>query len=536
MVQENDISYIVKVIQNIDSRLKRIENELSIRQYEPDEEIKQPETPTENKPLDEEIEFRFGQRWFAKFGIIAFLLAVINLIILPITQISSTIILIIGALIGTTLIFSPIFISKSIKDLSAYLFGSGIIILYFSALKLHYFTTTPIFDNLNFVLIHLYAIAFVALGYSINKRFQYLTSLSFILFELNSLFSNSAFLVLVTILGLSLLSVLLSRRFNWDGLLNISLIINYLTQLIWFINNPLLGNQIIIDPMKSYSAIITLFMVAIYGFGRVKEFEYEINEGFAITRSIFNSLISSTLIFFLVQKLSVNFLFITSIILALLFISIAAYHYILIKSKIVTFIYSMAGYIALSIGIISFFDTPHNFVLLCWQSVLVVSTALWFRSKFIVVANIFIFVLILFANFLSGNGFNASSLNFGIVALISARIINWQKTRLGLETQNIRNSYLIIATIINPIVLYHILPGQFVGLAWIGLAFLYYVLGKILVNKKYRLMSTFTLILALIYSLIFGLTAGEPLFKIISFAIVSISLILMSIIYSKLKE
>lgn len=536
MVHESELTNLEKLIQKIDSRLTRIESELSIRQYEPDEEVKpQTESSVETSAKDEEIEFKFGQRWFAKFGIIAFLLAVINLIVLPITQISPNIILAVGALLGTSLIILPFFIHNKIKDLSGYLFGSGIIILYFSALKLHYFTSSPVFENINLVLIHLYAIAAVALSYSIFKKSQYLASISLLSFGINSLISDSTFIVITTIIILSWLSVSFSRKFNWDGLLNFSIIITYLIQLIWFINNPILGNQIALEPEKSYSVIATLILIAFYGFGRTKPFEHEVNEGFAITRSIFNSSLGSLLSYYLVLNLSKDLFFATSVVIALLLISIAAYHYVTIKSKIVTFIYSMAGYTALSIGIISYFDTPINFVLLCWQSVLVVSTALWFRSKFIVVANIFIFVLILLANFTSGNGFNASSLNFGIVALVSARIINWQKNRLGLETQNLRNAYLIIATIINPIITYQILPGHLVGIAWIGLAFLYYVLGKILENKKYRLMSTFTLILSLIYSFIFGLTAGEPLYKIISFVIVSLSLILMSIIYSKLK-
>lgn len=536
MVHENDLSNLEKLIQKIDSRLTRIENELSIRQYEPEEEFKQEQVSEDSEPIDEKIEFRFGQRWFAKFGIIAFLLAVINFIVLPITQISPSIILIIGAIIGTILIISPFINIEKIKDLSGYLFGSGIFILYFSALKLHFFSSSPIFENLNFVIIHLYAIALVSLIYSVSKRSQYLSFISFLLLGLNSLLSDSTFVVIITLLILGTLSVILSRKLCWDGLLNFSIIANFITQFLWFINNPLLGNQISLDPEKSYSVIVTIILITLYGFGRVKQFEHEVNEGFAITRSIFNSLIGLALSFYLVLKLNNNLFFATSIFLTLLFISIAAYHYISIKSKIVTFIYSMVGYTALSIGIISYFGTPLNFVLLCWQSVLVVSTALWFRSKIIVIANIFIFVLILIANFISGNGLNASSLNFGIVALISARLINWQKNRLGLETQNIRNTYLIIATIINPIIIYNILPGHLIGIAWICLAFIYYFLGKILENKKYRLMSTFTLILALIYSFIFGLTAGEPMYKIISFAVVSISLILMSVIYSKLKS
>lgn len=539
MVQENDLSNLVKLINKIDARLTRIESELSVRQYEPEEESKFEEISeidSTREEKDEEVEFRFGQKWFAKFGIVAFLLAILNLIVLPLPQISSSLIIIIGSMIGLILVASPFVVRNKIKEFSGYLFGSGIIILYFTILKLHYFTEAPMIENLNTLLINQYFISLVALIYAILKKSQFLTALCFLLLNLTSLFANTVYAVHLSILVITFLAVTFSKKYNWDGLLNFSFVINIFTQLLWYLNNPLLGNQINIEAGKSYSVIITLITIAVYGFGRVKSFTNEIEEGTAITRSIIVSVFGYLLSFYMVFRLNSNLFFATNILIALLFILIASYHYVKIQSKIVTFIYSMVGYASLSIGIVSYFGIPTNFVLLCWQSVLVVSTALWFRSKFIVVANFFIFLSILIANFIIGNGLNASSLNFGIVALVSARIINWQKNRLGLETQNLRNAYLILATIINPVIIYQILPGQYVGIAWIGLAFLYYVLGKILANKKYRLMSTFTLVVSLIYSVIYGLTAGEAIYKVISFVVVSIALIIMSVIYSKTKR
>jgi hypothetical protein len=197
----------------------------------------------------------------------------------------------------------------------------------------------------------------------------------------------------------------------------------------------------------------------------------------------------------------------------------------------------MLAYAALSVSIILTFSSPNYFIWLCWQSLAVVSTALWFRSKFIVVANFFIFIMIALAYFASTGGIDISisALSFGAVALISARIMNWKKERLELQTDNLRNAYLIVAFLLIPFVLYINLPSQFVGISYIGLAVAYYLFGKIINNKKYRLMASGTLLLSIIYIFIFGITSSNTTYKIFSFLLVSIALVIISIVYAKIR-
>ena len=72
------------------------------------------------------------------------------------------------------------------------------------------------------------------------------------------------------------------------------------------------------------------------------------------------------------------------------------------RSKYSTFIYVMLGYMALSAAIVSASTSPEYFVWLSWQSILVVSTAVWFRSRFIVVANFFIYLMLFAAYIILG--------------------------------------------------------------------------------------------------------------------------------------
>jgi hypothetical protein len=78
------------------------------------------------------------------------------------------------------------------------------------------------------------------------------------------------------------------------------------------------------------------------------------------------------------------------------------------------------------------------------------------------------------------------SLSFGIVALISARILNWKKDQLELKTEQMRNAYLLSALFIIPYALYQMFPAGYVSLSWIAIAIIYYFLSIILKNVKYR--------------------------------------------------
>jgi uncharacterized membrane protein len=143
--------------------------------------------------------------------------------------------------------------------------------------------------------------------------------------------------------------------------------------------------------------------------------------------------------------------------------------------------------------------------------------------------------VLLIAFITSGQTYNVSSLSFGLVALISARLINIHQQRLELQSEQLRNAYLLVAMIFIPYILYEILPAYLVGISWIILAFIYYVVGKLINNKKYRLMASGTLIMSLAYIFIFGLTSGESLYKIVSFLLVSVALVIISVVYTKVR-
>jgi predicted benzoate:H+ symporter BenE len=92
-----------------------------------------------------------------------------------------------------------------------------------------------------------------------------------------------------------------------------------------------------------------------------------------------------------------------------------------------------------------------------------------------------------------------------------------------------------MAFFILPYVLFAVLPSSFVGLSWAGLALLYYLMSKLLNNKKYRMMAVSTLILTSLYLAAFGITSADITYKIISFLAVSIILLIISVMYTRMR-
>jgi hypothetical protein len=338
---------------------------------------------------------------------------------------------------------------------------------------------------------------------------------------------------MLTLISVSV--VALSQKFSSSSLMVFGIIFTTLAHSLWFVNNPLLGYQLQITTDYQYNLLFLLAYLLIYGAGSlmlIKDKKQELDELFL---TIMNASLGYGL-FLLISILSgVKSLgivhsgaFVVLMLLAIMFWTRE-------RSKYGSFIYAMFAYAALSAAIIASYSDPTYFILLCWQSIVVISTALWFRSKFIIVANTFIFGALLITYFINVSAVGIEGISFGLAALVSARVLNWQKTRLELTTDNIRLAYLIMAFLSLPYVLFEVLPSSFVGLSWAGLALLYYLMSKLLRNKKYRMMAVSTLILTCFYLAAFGIASDDITYKIISFLAVSVILIIISIMYTRMR-
>ena len=529
----NDLSKIVKMLDSINARLSAIEEVVHLPKPD-DAETNQVTTETVYKESSEEREFRFGEQWFAKIGIIAFMLAVFNFLVLPFENISHHIILFSGYFISLVLIGLSFIGAKFLKNFSGYTLGSGLILLFIATLRLHFFGSEPIIDSVPLLIVLLYIVTGFAIGISIKRGSSYLTTLSMIFFYVTTLISDYPVLIFAALIIGAIGVSYLDKRNDWNVLSIITILFTYLVHLLWYVNNPILGKEVLTRLDWNLNLLVIPVYILIFGLANVNKVSEEVDDFYSVQKTILNSVLGFGLFLLIAINSNFNISGWLNLITAAALLFLASLHWTKQKSRFSTFLYAMLAYASLSASIMLLSSFPNYFIWLCWQSIAVVSTALWFRSKFIVVANFFIFIL-LFISYLVTKGLDMplSALSFGLVALISARIMNWQKERLELKTDSLRIAYLIVAFIINPFVLYLNLPTHFVGISYIGLALVYYFIGRIISNQKYRLMATGTLILSIIYIFIFGLTSSNTTYKIISFLLVSIAFVFISIVYAK---
>jgi len=225
-----------------------------------------------------------------------------------------------------------------------------------------------------------------------------------------------------------------------------------------------------------------------------------------------------------------------NLLLAVFFIAGASLNWVYRQGKYTSSIYACFGYLALSIAIFAQFDSPQYFIWLGWQSLLVISSALWFRSRIIIVVNSLIYLGIFLAYLYLAPSTNLVNLSYAIIALTSARILNWKKERLELKTDMIRIAYLASAFIIVLYGLYNAVPSNFVSLSWLVAALFYFVMSQLLNNMKYRWMAFLTIFALIVHVFLIDLARLDAAFRIILFLAIGTALLGLSLFYTRYRK
>jgi hypothetical protein len=427
------------------------------------------------------------------------------------------------------------FWKQTFLQLSGYLISGGFVLLYLTTMRLYYFGVEKAIDSFPVIIILLLAVTLITLVTAVRRNSINFASLGITFGIATAVLSDYSYFIFSLISVLSICVVLFHLKYKWNSLLFYGMFLSYFTHLIWFINNPLLGNTIQTVSQPELNLFFILVYAIIFSAAYLFPGKDEQDNYVSASAAMFNSSGGFGLFILITLLTSPSAHSIYHFVAAFIFITIAVVYWVKLNNKYSTFFYAMFGYVALSIAIIGQFEKPDYFIWLCWQSLFVVSTAVWFRSKFIIVANFMIYLMMFFGYLIVGESAGGISLSFGIVALISARILNWKKDQLELKTEQMRNAYLLSALFIIPYALYQMFPAGYVSLSWIAIAIVYYLLSIILKNVKYRWMALATYFLTVVYVFIFGITSAETLLKIMSFVVLGVSLIIVSLIYTRKK-
>jgi len=479
------------------------------------------------------LEMKVGQFWLAKIGVIVFTIGIASILILPFQNFPSFLPSSIGLAASLLILGLSKFWNKNNNYMVNYLMGSGIVTLFISVLRLHFFSTTPVISSDYFLVILLLVVVTFSMFLAVKKNTEGIAALGIVLFSVTALISNNSVITFLLLILLSLSTVFFNKKYKWPFLFWIGIFATYISHLIWYLNNPFLGNELAFRTESQYNIIFLLAYLIIYALGNLPG-DPNVKEDLKTSSiSFFNCAMFDGLFILILFTSNANAgLYLLA---AVVLILISIVYWTKQQSKFSTFLYSMSGYLGLSIAIILITPHPDYYFWLGLQSVLVISTAVWFRSKIIVVANFIIFITIILSYLITEAHSGLTLISFGIIALVSARILNWKQMRLELKTDQMRNIYLLVGLLVIPYSLYRSVNIEYVSLSWIALSLSYYVLSILLKTKKYRWMALITLLLTVGYSFILGLSSSDTSFKIISFLSVGIALIITSVIYSRKK-
>lgn len=526
-------------IQQLKNRINLMEAILDIRKLKNPHSVTKDELPDEDFELsftsksEDSIEFRVGEYGMAWLGNIVLLFGLSFLI----QYLQNSGHLIFSALIGfisVAAIYGSSYLTRiSYSYLSKLLAYNGHILLFYSIIRLHYFQTEPLIKSTATGFIILIIALSILFYLSYRRKSQLMSGMVLFMILTSGIINNSVQISSALSCIAALLAVVLYYKFGWLKLVFIYILLIYISHLNWLLNNPLFGNEpgFIQSPGIAYIYFIaTGFIFSSLALIPKKE---NISNDFIITSVVWNGLGFSILMAMIViTYLSKNYvpIFGTIAVLCLVYSFLLQSYSDL---KITASMYALYGFLALSVAFYGILLLPRAFMLLSLQSLLVVSMALWFRSRFIVVMNTILFIILLIF-YLSGEpNLNTTNFSFMLVAFITARVINWKRERLNIKTEFIRNIYLLSGFIMTLVAFYHAFPTSYITVSWIVAALLFFVMSRIMKNIKYRWLAIATLVVSGIKLIFIDLSDIDIGFRVLAFLLLAIISITVSILYTK---
>ncbi len=534
-VSEND-SNIEKLLNQYDSLEKRI-SLIEARLGAADILVRKPQEEDQEFDISfgkgSDIEVRIGSHGLAWLGNIVMIFGIMFLMTYAQNLGYSLLPSILGYLLAGSIFLVAHKIRKSLSHLDFMLNFSGYILAFYVTLRLHFFTPDPVISKLWIGLAMILILIATLVGVARRKESEFLATLAIIFLVATALFSGVTHITLALLVSAAAASAFLFLWKDWRYLLMVSLFLVYISHLIWLMGNPILGNPFGVVDSHQNNLYYLFAYVAIYAFMTLAPRKESIPERFYLSLVIWNAISFMLLVLMVVlafyeESYAGIFAIITVICLG--------YSVVLYKRGTREFIpalFACFGFMAMSVSVYGYTGLPNAHLLLALQSLLVMSMALWYRSKIIVVVNTMLYLMILLIYMIAYPSVDSINIVFALVALASARVLNWQKERLTLQTEFLRNLYLIAAFFMVLFSLKQVAPAQYVTFSWTLAAAGYLVLSFILQNIKYRWMAIFTFIATAIYLFAVDLASLQVGYRVLAFLFLAAISIGTSVYYTK---
>ncbi len=533
---END-SAIGKLLNKYDSLEKRIsliEARMSNQELV---EIKTDPEPAEEFEMSDKqginLEEQIGSQGLAWLGNIVLVLGIMFLMSLAQNKGHSLLSSLVGFSVAGILFFLAHKFRRSLSNLVFMLNFGGFILAYYVTLKLHFFTPEPLISNMFTGLALVLILLAALLWFSIRKKSELFGTISIIFIILTGLFSSNSYVTLSLLFVAATVSAGLFHRKEWNILLMVSLFLVYLGHLIWLLGNPIISNSLGIVDFHQYNVFFLFSYAGIYALLLLAPPRESIKEKFYTSLVIWNAVLFLLLIIMVVLAFyEENYGGIFAAI-SILCLGFSVFLHIRGDRKFIPELFASFGFMALSVSVYGYTGLPNAHLLLALQSLLVVSIAIWYRSRIIIIVNTFLFLFILLVYLIAFPSVDIINIAFALVAIASARILNWKKERLTLRTDGLRNLYLVEAFIMVLFSLHQALPDQYITLSWTLAAGIYVLMSIVLRNYKYRWMAIATFIATAIYLFLVDLSSLQIGYRVMAFLFLAVISLAASVYYSK---
>jgi hypothetical protein len=521
--QENEMEKIESRLNSLEIRLARLEAELASpdkeNYYRTGEAIQTPETAQVSEIFDEEekgLESQIGRFGLAWLGNIVLLFGITFLAQYLLINGQWLISVIFGYMAAGSIFLLSNYLKKTNDHLSFMFRINALILLFYITLRLHFFSTVPILPDKTISVILLLLLVSLQVYFSMRDKSQVFATLAVVFALITAIVSDSTHFMLPLVVVTAAVSVYFYSRFKWQPLVILTIILSYTSFFLWMVGNPIMGHPMQLLAAQHYGVIYFFGIGACYSIVLLFRKQETSSDDFLIGVTFVNGILFTIMLIFVVLGFfSKNYVALFSIITVFCLV----YSTILHGRSDWNFgsaYYALYGFMAMSIALYGLFGFPRVYLLLSVQSLVVVSMALWFRNRLIVIMNSLLFLTILIVYLVSSKSINGVNFSFALIPLISARIVNWKKSRLHIETDLMRNLYLVEGFFMVLYALFHAVPKHFITLSWTIAALLYFLLSFILKNVKYRYMALGTMISAAIYLFIIDLARIEIIYRVLA--------------------
>lgn len=533
---QNDNGDLNARLEALENRLSKIEKFLDYKlkanlgKPDPEESGQIADRP---KVSDEQAESQLGEQVFAWISSIIVLFLVIFIMAFFQSQDKQGLAIIVGYAVTAGVLLIGQLIKKSFPRQVYLLRITAHILLFYITLWLHFLGEDPIIQSQVIGLILIALPVSYLFYFSLRQSSQALVVLASLMILTTAVLTGQTHIMLPLLSLTALFGLYLYYLKGWSALFYFIIFSVYLAHLEWMLGNPVASNALELVKETQGNLVYLFSYGFIFSMAAIIKPKPGFRQIVVTSSTIWNAALFGCLLMVEIFRFYPDsYWWIFS---AITIFSLAYSALLKIREAhiFITSFYAVVSFVALSAMIYGLEGFPEAYLWLVLQSLLVVSIALWFRSPLIIIANTLMFTGILLFYLIQGDPANSTSLAFAIVAILTARFINWKKERLQLKTESIRNIYLIITLFMALFSAYHLVPAKFVTIAWVGVAGLFFVLSFLLKNTKYRWIAFATLIASVIYLFFFQLKSMELGFRVLAFAVIAIITLVTSFYYSR---